>query len=261
MRVASEEDFTAARHYEQAAARYDTNTNSLFYGRIATALLDALRLPADPRNILEVGAGTGFATEVLRRRYPKAEIVALEPASAMAKRGRARVPDADWRTESLGSFPERRFDLLFSSMCWHWLSEDEKEKLIKMGVGGRLAVAASVIGAPTRTGPATGNAALRRVYAELRPKTSWGREDRRGRLILLRVGRGRDNASLAYHDIEESFDSGEELADCLETRGSLRALFGTRADQAQADLAAALAGGPPIVFHWQTALVTSRMRL
>lgn len=248
---------TAARLYELAAERYDTKANNIFYGEIAAALLAAPGLPTDPRNILEVGAGTGFATELLRRGYPKAEIVALEPAPAMAERGRTRVPDADWRTEPMASFPDRRFDLVVSSMCWHWLSEVEKEKLIRMGAGGRLAVAASVIDPPLLTGTPTGNSALRRVYAELRPETTWSRRDRRGRLILPRVGRGQANASLVYHDIEENFDSGESLADCLEARGSLYALFGMRADQARAGLPRALTGDLPIIFHWKTALVTA----
>lgn len=77
------------RSFEQAAAAYDAA--AVLQRTVADRLLerfDLVRL--QPRRILDAGAGTGYVSAALARRYPKAQIVALDLAHAMVRRARAR---------------------------------------------------------------------------------------------------------------------------------------------------------------------------
>ncbi|MEU4155431.1 class I SAM-dependent methyltransferase [Actinoplanes sp. NPDC026670] len=71
---------------------------------------------------LDVGAGTGRATEMFAREG--LPVVALEPDDAMAEvlaRRVTRFPDVQVVRGSFEEFrPTRRFGLLFSAEAWHW---------------------------------------------------------------------------------------------------------------------------------------------
>jgi malonyl-CoA O-methyltransferase len=77
------------RSFEQAAATYDTAAvlqNEVC--RRMLARLDYIKL--EPSVILDAGSGTGNALAGLLARHPRARVVALDLALAMARRSRAR---------------------------------------------------------------------------------------------------------------------------------------------------------------------------
>jgi len=92
-------------------------------------------LPLGPLSVLELGSGTGFATERLLRRNPEARITCVDfspemLAAARAKPSLARVRfvQADIRSE----WPRERFDVVFTTLCLHHLTRSERrEALIK----------------------------------------------------------------------------------------------------------------------------------
>jgi malonyl-CoA O-methyltransferase len=76
--------------FERAAGSYDRV--AVLQREIADRLierLDVVRLA--PRVVLDAGCGTGYGTRLLARRYPRARLVALDLASAMATHARQRV--------------------------------------------------------------------------------------------------------------------------------------------------------------------------
>jgi malonyl-CoA O-methyltransferase len=88
----------ARRSFERAAATYDAAAvlQNEVSGRML-ARLDYIKI--DPDRILDAGSGTGNALPGLLDRYPRARVVALDLAFAMAQRSRARRP---WWKELFG---------------------------------------------------------------------------------------------------------------------------------------------------------------
>jgi SAM-dependent methyltransferase len=110
------------------------------------AAIDAvMRLAAlaPPARILEVGAGTGKATELLAQRG--FEVLALEPSPDMARVARAklgrypRVRIAE--SEFEGWRPAEPWPALFSAQAWHWIAPAARYALAHAALapGGTLA--------------------------------------------------------------------------------------------------------------------------
>ncbi|MBK6597160.1 MAG: malonyl-ACP O-methyltransferase BioC [Proteobacteria bacterium] len=115
-RVSASFDAASSR-YDAAAQLQETVRNEL--------LERLLELRFEPRTILDLGAGTGVATQTLKRHFPKALIVAADFAPAMLRVAAKRsswlrpfhrvVADAQQLP-----FQNARFDLVFSSLMFQW---------------------------------------------------------------------------------------------------------------------------------------------
>jgi len=89
-------------------------------------------VPQGPISVLELGSGTGFASERLLQRNPRARITALDFSAEMlavaqakpALRG-VRFMQADIR----GQWPHERFDVVFTTLCLHHLSPTERARV------------------------------------------------------------------------------------------------------------------------------------
>ncbi|MGD9583770.1 MAG: malonyl-ACP O-methyltransferase BioC [Lysobacterales bacterium] len=85
-------------------------------------------LPLQPARILDVGAGTGRAAAALRRRFTRAETIALDLALPMLKVAARRV--GWWRPfrrvcADANALPiaDGSIDLLFSNLCLQWCED------------------------------------------------------------------------------------------------------------------------------------------
>ena len=131
------------RAFTRGAAVYDAHTpvQERARERLSSLLPAAL---AEPRRILDVGAGTGALLADLRGRFPTATLcgvdLALGMASAARRRGAAvAVGDA----EAL-PFPAGRFDLVLSTSALQWLpllGPPLAEMHRVLAPGGRVALA------------------------------------------------------------------------------------------------------------------------
>ncbi len=112
------------RAFERAAARYDAD--AVLQREVGKRLESRLELIRQvPARVLDVGAGTGLATRDLMKRYPKAQVFALDVAAPMLRLARRRAPlfrrlhcvvgDA----EAL-PFRADSFELLFSNLTVQW---------------------------------------------------------------------------------------------------------------------------------------------
>jgi malonyl-CoA O-methyltransferase len=114
----------ARRAFERAAARYDeVAVLQREIGRRMLERLDYVRL--EPRVVLDAGCGTGATTAGLARRYPQAEVIALDFAHGMlrhasGKGGWARAPQ--WVCGDVEALPlaSQSVDLVYSNAVLQW---------------------------------------------------------------------------------------------------------------------------------------------
>ncbi|HPQ24283.1 MAG TPA: malonyl-ACP O-methyltransferase BioC [Gammaproteobacteria bacterium] len=118
-------DKEKARHsFGRAAALYDeTAVLQMEVGQRMLERLDYIRI--EPQVILDIGCGTGALTEGLMRRYPRAEVVALDFALPMLLRTRQR---GRWLRRprclcaDLDALPlaDQSVDLVFANAALQW---------------------------------------------------------------------------------------------------------------------------------------------
>lgn len=112
------------RSFDRAASTYDAA--AILQAEVGRRLLERLELTTlRPRQILDLGCGTGVATQALRRRYRGANVVALDLSEQMVRRTRARC---GWLRrplpvcadlERLPLAPES-VDLVYSNLAMQW---------------------------------------------------------------------------------------------------------------------------------------------
>jgi malonyl-CoA O-methyltransferase len=110
--------------FDRASASYDAA--AALQERVRNGLITRLdELQVAPRSILDLGAGTGHASRALKRRFPKALVVAADIAPGMLERARQQ---SRWlrRFERVRAdayalpFRDGGFDLVFSSLMLQW---------------------------------------------------------------------------------------------------------------------------------------------
>ena len=116
------------RSFDRAAASYDGA--AILQGEVREELLRRLDyVSLAPRRVVDAGAGTGHASRALRRRYPRAHVVALDLALGMLRA--ARRQQSWWRRfdrvcGDLACLPfaDGSIDLLFSNLALPWCEPD-----------------------------------------------------------------------------------------------------------------------------------------
>lgn len=110
-----------AQSFDGAAQSYDRAAST--QAEIASRLvLKAASLMQAPKNVLDIGCGTGLVAKAAVQQWPNAALTAVDAAPAMLKEAKRkisslRVIEGDISERKFG--PE--FDLILSSMALHWL--------------------------------------------------------------------------------------------------------------------------------------------
>lgn len=116
------------RAFGRAAQGYDSV--AVLQAQVRDELLSRLALtPLTPTTVLDVGAGTAHSTLALRRRYPKARVIALDCSLPMLRQARRRFSVlrrfarvcADGASLPL---PDRSINVLFCSLMLQWTSPE-----------------------------------------------------------------------------------------------------------------------------------------
>jgi malonyl-CoA O-methyltransferase len=110
--------------FERASAGYESA--AALQARVAVELLERLAaFNFQPRVVLDLGAGTGRVTRELKRRYPRALVIALDLAPGMLREARRHQPL--WRrfARVCGDalrlpLADASVDLVFSSLMLQW---------------------------------------------------------------------------------------------------------------------------------------------
>jgi len=117
----------ARRSFERSAVTYDRA--AVLQREVADRILERLDyIRLEPRLVLDLGAGTGYASEGLLARYPRARVLALDFALGMLQQARRRgrwlrrpVPlCADAEQLPLA---DASVDLLFSNLTLQWCND------------------------------------------------------------------------------------------------------------------------------------------
>ncbi len=106
------------------APQWDPAQYSRFEAQRDRAALDLLvRLPEDfaPREIWDLGCGTGQHAALLKRRHPQANVHGLDSSAAMLDQARALSDDVDWSLGDIATWaPDRPADLIFANASLQW---------------------------------------------------------------------------------------------------------------------------------------------
>ena len=114
----------ARRAFSRAGGTYEAA--AVLQGEVRNLLLERLELTdLEPRLVLDAGAGTGLGGRALKRRYPKARVLALDSAPGML--GAAAARGSWWRPLSRVCadaarlpLPDASVDLVFSNFMLPW---------------------------------------------------------------------------------------------------------------------------------------------
>jgi trans-aconitate 2-methyltransferase len=102
------------------------------------------RIPNDDvRRAADIGCGPGNSTEVLRERYPQAEIIGLDSSPDMIDAARRRLPDVAFAVADLVGWGAAGFDVILANAVIQWIPGHDTllPALIgKLADGGSLAV-------------------------------------------------------------------------------------------------------------------------
>ncbi len=132
--------------FSRAAASYDAA--AVLQREVADRLLERLDLiKLQPQTVVDLGAGTGYCSEALLQRYPRAEVIAVDMAEGMLRHARARQ---GWLTrlkkrqkflcaeaEHL-PLADHSVDMVFSSLTLQWCEDmdavfAELQRVLKPG--------------------------------------------------------------------------------------------------------------------------------
>ena len=115
------------QNFGRAATSYEKH--DVLQQEVQSALLERLDFyTADPVRIVDVGAGTGRGTALLKKRYAKAEVIAIDLALPML---RAAKQHASWRKPfqrvcaEATALPlaDHSADVLHSNLCFQWIDD------------------------------------------------------------------------------------------------------------------------------------------
>lgn len=115
---------------------YDPVVKLLGGDRARRALVDQAAIRPGQR-ILDIGCGTGTLVVLIKRLYPDVDVVGLDPDPKALARGRRKAERASARIQFDRGFAdelpytEASFDRVFSSLMFHHLGRDEKEKTLR----------------------------------------------------------------------------------------------------------------------------------
>jgi trans-aconitate 2-methyltransferase len=91
----------------------------------------------------DIGCGPGNSTEVLRERYPEAEIVGVDSSPDMIEAARKRLPGITFTVAGIEAWDGAGFDVILSNAVIQWIHGHETllpALLAKLNPGGSLAV-------------------------------------------------------------------------------------------------------------------------
>jgi len=225
-------ELSPADFYNGVAVDFASDLNRPFYEKVAAHLLNLV--PVEPvgstpiKSILEVGAGCGFATRKIRERFPNAKILALEPAISLLNHHNSKIPGVQWVGGRLADFkPSHQFDLVVSSMSYHWLSRGERERFMRLAKLVALAIPV------TSTDSSATNQFLVKLMLSLKVRPKWVREVRQAGRVTSEVGKFSREVIESDLSLREHFATPQSLAKILYNRGVLLGLFGGQAERAK----------------------------
>jgi len=243
--------------YQRLAHIYEHPANCVFYQRIAECLCQVINEFANHKlqsihHILELGAGTGLATQVLRRYFPKADILITEPCLEMLKLAKekniSKVEYLVLKAED-AQVLKQKYDLIFGNFCYHWFKENTAKSLKKCLKPDGLFAFSIPVNYPNGV---LGNKLLIKIYKVL--KKYYGLS-LKARLNFKRILKEFGDFTFYYRllSFTETY-SAHTWREILHSRGSWQCLFGNLSKEA-ARLWEKYTNGKEIPLKWHILLL------
>ena len=132
----SRRDFFPAAGHDLFLPVYDPLVNLMGFGRARQELISAAKIEPG-HHILDIGCGTGTFVVKLKRQYPSAEVVGIDPDPKVLRRARIKAKRAAVSVQLDPGFADElpykddSFDRVFSSFMFHHLEEQERENMLR----------------------------------------------------------------------------------------------------------------------------------
>lgn len=115
------------RNFNKAAATFDAAA-FLFAATNANLLWRLEVIPIQPQRILDCGAGTGAGSQLLLKKYKKAEVVSFDLATAMLKKAKKKKTWLQKNSFVSGDaaqlpFATSSFDFVYANLMLHWCDD------------------------------------------------------------------------------------------------------------------------------------------
>ncbi len=124
-------------NFNKCAHQYDQY--AFLQNEIADRLVDRLEIVRlNPERILDIGARAGYSSQLLRKRYPQAQVISLDWAQNFVKIAlNSQTIGICAQPENVPIAP-RSVDLICANLTWHWLNNPiqalkEWRRLLKPG--------------------------------------------------------------------------------------------------------------------------------
>lgn len=115
------------QNFGQAAGSYEQH--DALQREVQSLLIDRLAFYTDnPQRVLDVGAGTGRGSALLKKHYPKAQVIALDAALPMLRQARRHAgwlkPFARVAGDAVAlPLADHSVDVLHSNLCFQWVDD------------------------------------------------------------------------------------------------------------------------------------------
>ena len=136
MSSANHRDFLPAAGHDFFLPLYDPIVRFMGFDSSRQELISQANVKPD-HQILDIGCGTGTFVVLLKRQFPAARVIGLDPDPKALGRAQAKVTRAAVSVQLDQGFSDdlpyqnASFDRVFSSFMFHHLDEKEREKTLK----------------------------------------------------------------------------------------------------------------------------------
>lgn len=106
-------------------AQWDSEQYLRFKNQRTQPVIDLVKKidSTQPKNILDVGCGPGNSTSVLKRVFPKADILGIDNSENMIGKAKSLYPDMKFRLCDITTEMDNldKYDIIFSNACLQWI--------------------------------------------------------------------------------------------------------------------------------------------
>jgi len=132
----SQREFFPAAGHDLFLPVYDPIVNLMGFDRARQELMSAANIEPG-HHVLDIGCGTGTLVVKLKRQYPSAHVVGIDPDPKVLRRARIKATRAAVSVQLDPGFADQlpykddSFDRVFSSFMFHHLEEQERENMLR----------------------------------------------------------------------------------------------------------------------------------
>ena len=132
----SQREFFPAAGHDLFLPAVDPIVNLMGFDRARQELISAANIEPG-HHVLDIGCGTGTLVVKLKRQYPSAHVVGIDPDPKVLRRARIKATRATLSVQLDQGFADQlpykddSFDRVFSSFMFHHLEEEERENMLR----------------------------------------------------------------------------------------------------------------------------------